>query len=161
MIVGDRRYMQSEMSGDLVTYLNDHYTGSVGAIDLARQGARQYAGSELGSFLSTLAREIEEDREALRRMMRVAEARPHRVKHALAWAGGKAMMIKLRMSPQPLMLLETLALGITGTALGWRALAAAGNPVGAPLDDLIARAERQLAGVEEHRLAAARTSLAA
>jgi hypothetical protein len=148
------------MSGDLVTYLNDHYTGSVGAIDIVHQGARRYAGSELGRFLASLEREIEEDREALRRIMDVAEARPHRVKHALAWAGGKAMTVKLRMSPQPLMLLETLSLGITGKALGWRALAAAGNPVHAPLDDLIARAEAQLARVEEHRVAAAGKALA-
>jgi hypothetical protein len=148
------------MPRDLITYLNDHYTGSVGAIDLVQDGARRYSGSELGAFLASLAREIEEDRESLRRMMQTVEARPHRVKHALAWAGGKAMRVKLRMSPQPLMLLETLALGITGKMLGWRALAAAGNPVGAPLDDLILRAQSQLARVEEHRVTAARSSLA-
>jgi hypothetical protein len=52
--------------------------------------------------------------------------------------------------------LETLGLGITGKLMGWRALAAADNPVNAPLEDLVARAENQLAAVEAHRVAAAR-----
>jgi hypothetical protein len=140
----------------LVTYLNDHYTGSVAAIDLVEHGARRYAGSELGAFLAGLAREIEADRDALRAVMGVAGARPHRTKHVTAWIAEKAMRLKMRRDPQPLMLLETLALGIHGKLLGWRALAAAGNPTRAPLDDLIARAESQLAQVEDHRLAAAR-----
>jgi hypothetical protein len=40
-------------------------------------------------------------------------------------------------------------------------LAAACKPVGAPLDDLTRRAEAQLAGVEEHHVAAARNAFAA
>jgi hypothetical protein len=145
----------------LSTYLNDHYTGSVAAIDLVRHGARRYEGSELGVFLAGLERAIEEDRDALRRAMAAAGARPHRAKHATAWIAEKGMRLKMRRGPQPLMLLETLALGISGKLAGWRALAAAGNPVGAPLELLIGRAEEQLAAVEEHRIAAARSALAA
>lgn len=144
------------MDVSLRTYLNDHYTGSVAAIDLVHDGARQHAGSELGDFLAGLAREIEADRDALRAVMAVAGARPHRAKHVTAWLGEKAMRLKMRRAPQPLMLLEMLALGIRGKLLGWRALAAAGNPTRAPLDHLIERAESQLAQVEQHRLAAAR-----
>jgi hypothetical protein len=143
----------------LEEYLNDHWTGSVGAADLVRHGAERYAGSELGTFLAGLAREIAEDRGALDRAMDAVDARPHRLKHASAWAGARAMRLKLRRGPQPLMLLEMLALGISGKLMGWRALAAAGNPVGASLEDLIERAERQFAAVEEHRVAAARQSL--
>jgi hypothetical protein len=139
----------------LRTYLNDHYTGSVAAIDLVRDGARRHAGSELGDFLAGLAREIEEDRDALRAMMGVAGARPHRAKHVTAWIGEKALRLKMRRAPQPLMLLETIELGIYGKLLGWRALAAAGNPTRAPLDHLTERAESQIERVELHRLAAA------
>jgi hypothetical protein len=139
----------------LITYLNDHYTGSVAAVDVVKHGARRYAGSELGTFLAGLAREIEADRDALRAIIAAVGARPHRGKHATAWVAAKGMRLKMRRSPQPLMLLETLALGIHGKLLGWRALAAAGNPTGAPLDELIARAESQVARVEERRLAAA------
>jgi hypothetical protein len=139
----------------LVTYLNDHYTGSVAAIDLVNHGARRHAGSELGGFLAGLAREIEADRDALRKVMAAVGARPHRTKHATAWIAEKGMRLKMMRDPQPLMLLETLALGIDGKLLGWRALAAAGNPTGAPLEELIARAESQLAQLERHRLAAA------
>ncbi len=139
----------------LVTYLNDHYTGSVAAIDLARHGARRYEGSELGVFLAGLEREIEQDRDALRSAMSAVGARPHRAKHVTAWIGEKGMRLKLRRAPQPLMLLETLTLGIHGKLLGWRAQEAAGNPTGAPLGLLIERAEAQLALVEAHRLAAA------
>jgi hypothetical protein len=140
----------------LVTYLNDHYTGSVAAVDLVKYGARRYAGSELGAFLAGVAHEIEADRDALRAIMATAGARPHRAKHVTAWIGEKAMRLKMLRDPQPLMLLEMLALGIHGKLLGWRALAAAGNPTRAPLDHLIERAESQLAQVEVHRLAAAR-----
>lgn len=139
----------------LATYLNDHYAGSVGAIDLVKDGARRHSGTEVGTFLAGLAREIEQDRESLRRVMAAAGARPHRAKHLTAWFAEKGMRIKMRRAPQPLMLLETLELGITGKLLGWRALEAAGVAVPVALDDLIARAEAQIAAVERHRLAAA------
>jgi hypothetical protein len=140
----------------LAVYLNDHYTGSVGAIDLVQHAAKRYSGSELGTFLAGLAREIEEDREALRAILASLDARPHRVKFVTAWLGEKAAQLKQRRAPQPLMELEMLGLGVTGKLMGWRALAAADNPVNAPLEELIGRAERQLAAVEAHRLAAAR-----
>jgi hypothetical protein len=69
----------------LAVYLNDHYTGSVGAIDLVQHAAKRYSGSELGTFLAGLAREIEEDREALRAILAPLDARPHRVKFVTAW----------------------------------------------------------------------------
>jgi hypothetical protein len=149
------------MSHDALTsYLNDHYTGSVGGIDLAKHAAQRYSGSELGTFLAGLEREIEEDRAALRSILAALDARPHRFKYVTAWLGEKGAQLKLRRGPKPLMELEKLCLGIFGKLSGWRALAAAGNPANAPLDDLIARAERQLAAVETHRQAAAARALA-
>lgn len=53
----------------LSVYLNDHLMGSTAVIEVVRRASREHAGTELGAFLSRLAREIAEDRQALRRLM--------------------------------------------------------------------------------------------
>jgi hypothetical protein len=148
-------------------YLNDHYAGSVGALELARRAAGEQEGTELGRFLATLAREIEEDRDALRRIMSAAGVRPHRHKYMATWLLEKAGRLKpnghvLQSSPlSPLVELEALATGIGGKEMLWRALQAADAPAaGQPLDELIVRAQNQRARLEEHRLAVARDALA-
>jgi hypothetical protein len=146
----------------LSVYLNDHLAGSTTAIELVRYAAREHEGTGLGSFLSRLAVEIEEDRQALRRVMAAAGARPDTAKIALAWLAEKARRLKLngrllRRSPlSPFIELETLELGIYGKQLLWQALREHRPPGAAAvdLDHLITRAERQRGEVERHRLAA-------
>ena len=125
----------------------------------AQYAVKQHEGTELGAWLNVLIRDIEADRQALRRVMAAAGVRPDPVKQALAWAAEKAGRLKLngrllRRSPlAPLLEIEAAELGITGKLLLWRVLRAR-RPPGADavdLDALIARAERQRDAVEEHR----------
>jgi hypothetical protein len=147
----------------LAIYLNDHLAGSTGAIAMVRRAASEHQGTELGAFFSHLAGEIEQDRQALRRVMAAAGARPQHAKIALALLGEKAGRLKLngrllRRSPlSPFVELEALEVGIYGKQLLWQALREHRPPGSdaADLDALIARAQRQRDDVERHRLAAA------
>jgi hypothetical protein len=155
------------MSRYLGIYLNDHYAGSVGAVELAKRAAREHADGELGRFFAWLGEEIEADREVLRQIMSAAGTRPHRHKYALAWLAEKAGRFKpnghlIRGSPlSPLLELEMLATGIVGKELLWRSLQATpGVPdAGHAFEGLIARAQDQRARVEAHRLDVARHAL--
>jgi hypothetical protein len=153
----------------LATYLNDHLAGSTVAHELARRAASENAGTELGAFLTSLAGEIDADRTALRELMASLGVGPDRAKLAFAWLAEKAGRLKpnaqLRgYSPlSPLVELEVLAIGVRGKLAMWRALEQVAGPP--PLDadrlqDLAARAERQAADVERHRLEVARSALA-
>jgi hypothetical protein len=154
----------------LATYLNDHLAGSTAGVELARRAAAENEGSELGTFLTRLAGEIEADRDALREMMDSLGVRPDRAKVAAAWLGEKLGRLKpnaqLRgYSPlSPLVELEILLLGITGKRLLWNALAEVAGEHGLDaqrLEELAARAERQRTEVEERRVAVARRALGA
>lgn len=157
------------MSEFLAIYLNDHYAGSVGAVELIKRGRKEHAGTELGDFLGELGPQIEADREALRQIMAAADAKPHWYKYGFAWLAEKVGRLKpngrLReKSPlSPLVELEALLTGITGKEMLWRALQSTpGAPTaGHSLDDLIERAQTQRAAVEEHRRAIARVALSA
>jgi hypothetical protein len=146
----------------LAVYLNDHLAGSTAVLELVRRAAGEYEGSELGTFLSRLAGEFEEDREALRRVMSAAGVREQAAKLALAWLAEKAGRLKLngsilsRSPLTPLVELEAVELGVHGKVLLWHVLRARLPPGSAAvdLDELIARAERQAAELEEHRVAA-------
>jgi hypothetical protein len=146
----------------LAVYLNDHLAGATMAVELARRASGEHAGSELGTFLARVATEIAEDRDALRRVMDAAGARPDLAKVAVAWMGEKVGRLKLngrilgRSPLSPVVELEILAIGITGKLLLWRLLREHRLPgsTAVDLDDLIARAERQREEVEEHRIAA-------
>jgi hypothetical protein len=153
----------------LAIYLNDHYAGAVGAVELIKRGRKEHAGTELGDFLGELGPQIEADREALRQIMAAADAPPRPYKVALAWLAEKVGRLKpngrLReRSPlSPLVELEALEAGIAGKAMLWRSLQATpGVPTaGHSIEDLIARAESQRSAVEEHRRSIARVALSA
>jgi hypothetical protein len=70
-------------------YLNDHLAGSTAIVELVRRAAREHEGTELGGFLTRLGADISQDRQALRRVMDAAGARPDRVKILAAWAAEK------------------------------------------------------------------------
>jgi hypothetical protein len=146
----------------LAVYLNDHLAGSTTVLELVRRASREHADTELGSFFSRLAVEVSEDRQALRRVMALAGARPQWAKIALAWLAEKAGRFKLngrllrRSALSPLIELETAETGIYGKMLLWQVLREQRPPGSSAvdLDDLIARAQRQVAGVERRRLGA-------
>jgi hypothetical protein len=148
-------------------YVNDHVAGSTGAIELTRRASGQYEGSELGTFFSRIGQEISEDRATLEAIMARNGISHARHKHAAAWLAEKAGRLKfngalLRRSPlTPFVELETLAIGINGKLLLWRALQAAppDPETAAQVDYLIERAEQQLAEVEQRRIEAGRAAL--
>ncbi len=147
----------------LTVYLNDHLAGSTAIFELVRRSAREHQSTELGTFLSGLAVEIAEDRQALRRVMAGAGVRPDVAKAAVAWMAEKAGRLKfngrlLSRSPlSPLIELDVAEVGIYGKLLLWQALRDQRPPGSAAvdLDELIARAQGQLADVERHRVVAA------
>ena len=141
-------------------YLNDHLAGSTFAVELARRAAGEYDGTELGAFLARLAREIAEDRQALRRVMAAAGARPDAAKCTLAWVAEKVGRLKLngrllsRSPLSPLLELEALEVGIYGKRLLWEGLREQHvlGSTAVDLDELVDRARRQLDEVEGHRM---------
>jgi hypothetical protein len=139
----------------LSIYLQDHYAGSTGGLEMAKRSSKANGDTEFGGPLTRLATEIGEDREALARIMGRLEAGRAPVKAALAWGAEKAGRLKpngqLRgYSPLSRVLeIEALVTGVGGKLSLWRALQAIA-PSDPRLDaallaDLAGRAEDQLA----------------
>jgi hypothetical protein len=154
----------------LATYLNDHLLGSTVGTELVQRAARENQGSELGEFLTGVAREIEDDRETLLALMSELGVKPDQLKVAAGWIAEKLGRLKpnaqLRgYSPlSPLVELEGLLIGIQGKLAMWQVLAEVAEQVGvdrARMEELSARAERQQADIERHRLEVGRRALTA
>jgi hypothetical protein len=149
----------------LAIYLNDHLAAATAARELVRRAAGSNRGSEYGPFLERLAVEIDEDRESLLEIMRALGVGVDRVKVLAGWSGEKLGRLKLNgrllgYSPLSRMVeLEALTLGVNGKLGLWRVLGelAPREPRLArfDFDELIARGERQLDGLESQRLRAA------
>ena len=157
-------------SKDLLgTYLNDHYSGATAGSELAQNISEENAGNKYGSFLSELAREIEQDRATLEDLISKLGIEKNPVKEAAGWVMEKFSRIKLSEGMtgdadlKRLLQFETLSLGIEGKASMWRALreVSASYPVlaDADLDGLAKRADSQRATLEEHRLEVAKAAL--
>jgi hypothetical protein len=149
----------------LAIYLNDHLAAATAARELVRRAAGSNRGSEYGPFLERLAVEIDEDRESLLEIMRALGVGVDRVKVLAGWSGEKLGRLKLNgrllgYSPLSRMVeLEALTLGVNGKLGLWGVLGelAPREPRLArfDFDELIARGERQLDGLEVQRLRAA------
>jgi hypothetical protein len=152
----------------LSIYLNDHLAGATLGVELAKRSRISNRGTALGDFLERLVREIETDRETLKRLISELGVEPDRIKTFGAWAAEKLGRLKLNgqfrgYSPlSRLVELEGLHLGITGKREMWVALqrALADEVPGFEFEGLWRRAERQAAEVEQHRLEAAEAVLA-
>lgn len=148
-------------------YLNDHYAASVAAVQLARRAAQSNRGTPCGEVLSTLAAEIDEDRQTLKLIMQRLGIRADPAKAAVAWSAEKLGRLKLNgqltgYSPlSRLEELEILSLGVEGKLAMWRTLSRAvehGVPE-AEVEPLIKRALSQRRRLERQRLAAAQEAL--
>ena len=143
-------------------YLNDHLAGATGGMELARRSAGAHRGTEAGTTLTRLAKEIQEDREALLAIMAALEVPVRQYKVATAWAAEKVGRLKLngrlldRSPLSSLVELETLRLGVEGKACLWRTLLleAKHEPRldAAELNALLDRATSQLETVEAMRM---------
>ena len=149
----------------LATYLNDHLAGSTVGLELAQRAAANNRSTTLGRALVQLARDIEEDRQALEDVMRRLDVGRDRLKVMASWSAEKLGRLKLNgelVSYSPLSRLEELEmlrLGVEGKLALWRTLrhGLADDPRlrGVDLDGLIQRAGSQLRRLERHRLRAA------
>ena len=143
-------------------YLNDHLAGSAIGLSLARRTLRSNPDGELGEFLRWLVAQIAEDRDTLVRLMDAIGARRNPVKERgarlLELAGRVKLNGQLRgySDLSRVLELEGLVVGIEGKRALWTELRESGRSFPVDLDALIARAAEQQAGVERHRLAAAR-----
>jgi hypothetical protein len=155
----------------LATYLNDHLSGSVAAVELLEHLEKAYAETEMARFFAALRSDIEADRQELKALMDRLDVSESRPRKATAWLAGKFTELKMRLDDGargPLRLLESLeaiALGIQGKLALWRALSAAAQ-IAPPLlksdyERLAQRAEEQHSRIEAHRIEAAKTALSA
>jgi hypothetical protein len=148
----------------LKIYLQDHLAGATAGLELARRSAGSNDGSPLGDFLDGIAEELVEDREILTEIMDALDVPQDKVKNALGWGAEKLGRLKPNgqltgYSPlSRLVELEGLTVGVRGKLSLWENLRATfGEEVAdRNLDGLIARANRQLEGLTEHRTEAAR-----
>ena len=147
---------------NLVSYLNDHLAGSVGALELLDRLVETQEGKPLHGFFQELRRDIEKDQEKLEELIQRLGAEESTVRKAGAWIAEKLSRPKLPLTDDGdgehglFLALEALALGITGKRLLWRALETASQsaPALASLDyrELERRASEQGERVEEKRL---------
>jgi hypothetical protein len=143
-------------------YLNDHLAGATGGTELARRMARTHRGTGRERDLGRLAREIAEDQDSLRDIMKTLGVPVRRHKAAAGWLGEKAGRLKpngrlVRRSPlAPLLELEMMRLGVEGKAAGWRTLRELADSDerldSARLDGLLARARQQATLLEDLRI---------
>ena len=149
-------------------YLQDHLAGATAGHELAKRAAASNSDTELGEFLRRLEREIAEDFQSLLDVMDELGVRPDPIKRSLAWGAEKVGRLKpngrlLGYSPLSRVVeLEGLHVGISGKLSLWQLLeTTSGAEISsADLGELIARAQRQLGGLEPHRMAAAQEAFA-
>jgi hypothetical protein len=148
----------------LGVYLNDHLAGATAGSELASRMARSHRGEEESGPLSRLAVEIAQDRSALLAIMASLDISARAYKVGAAWIGEKLGRLKfngrlLGRSPlSDLEELEVLRLAVEGKAAGWRTLRTLADTDtrldAGHLDELLSRANRQSAQLEELRVRA-------
>lgn len=153
----------------LGTYLTDHFAGASAGSELAQKLSSENAGTEYGSFLSELARDIEQDRSTLEDLMNRVGVEKNPIKEAGGWLMEKLSRVKLSDAMtgstdlKNLLEFEALSLGIEGKLVMWQALKEVRGSYpelgDVDLDSLVKRAETQRASLEEHRREAARRGL--
>jgi hypothetical protein len=152
----------------LATYLNDHWAGSVVAIEILEHFEAE--GTDLTPQLRVLKTDIEADRAELKKLMDRLGISESRVKKVGTWISEQLTEAKLEIDDESggtlrrLERLEFLALGIDGKAALWSALNAASAIAphlhGPDYEHLAQRARDQRRRVEVLRLEAACLALA-
>jgi hypothetical protein len=148
----------------LASYLNDHLAGAVAALELLADLIATHKGQPLQEFFVDLRRDIEADVNVLRKLIGRTRAKESLLRKTVAWIAEKFVSAKFTAAGEEIgglglmQALETLALGIRGKQLLWRALAASDWPALQDVDlaQLEARAIEQQDRVEAKRLDAVR-----
>jgi hypothetical protein len=137
-------------------------TGATAGVELARRAAGAASG-RAAEELARLADEIARDRDELLSIMGSLDVPVQRFKVYTGWLAEKVGRLKLngriagRSPLSDLVELEGLRMAVQGKAAGWETLRARTRRGVDParLDDLAARAERQLATLDDLHAAAA------
>lgn len=134
-------------------YLNDHLTGAFGGAALARRMADTHPDSRRAAELRRLARDVEQDRDDLVRIMNTLAVPVRHYRTWLGLAGERIARLKpngslTRRSPlSDLIELEAMRTGVEGKTALWQALRAIADTHPrldqADLDRLIQRAAEQ------------------
>lgn len=141
------------------TYLQDHYAGAVGGVELARRVEDENKGTELEDRFHLVRVQIEEDHEVLGRLLEQYGVEPSRAKNAGSWVAEKVARLKsngkvMEYSPLSRVLeVEGLIGAVNMKRALWETLAQRQtNGSAIKAEELIARAEAQLETLEDlHR----------
>jgi hypothetical protein len=120
---------------NLTTYLKDHHTGSVAALELVDHLIETFEGKSLEQFFKSLRKEIDADQGKLQELTKKAGAKESAVRKAGAWVAEKFARMKVRINDSEkdqmglLNAPEALLIGITGKEALWSALEAASKNV--------------------------------
>ncbi|HEX5176710.1 MAG TPA: hypothetical protein VFV83_06770 [Chthoniobacteraceae bacterium] len=121
--------MSNAAKGDEIdVYLKDHYAGGIGALEVLEHSIKAHAGTPLAAFFADLRRDIKADHDQLHNLMSALGLADSDMRNAGAWLAEKFSRAKIGFSGgedsglRLLQTLESLALGITGKQLLWRAL---------------------------------------
>jgi hypothetical protein len=135
----------------LETYLSDHLSGSIVAIDVARRRASSQGDDEIGTFLRGFIADVERDQRTLRNVIASLDASPSLVKELVAsgasWVDSLRGALNLPGAPNLVRDLELLIMGVRGKELLWRALGEIGVETDPSIHDLQVRAAEQIAGL--------------
>lgn len=148
----------------LRTYLQDHHAGATAGLELARRTAGANEESEYGPELARIAREIEDDRDSLERVMERIGVKPSKVKDGALWTAEKLGRLKpnnsvVGYSPLSRVVeLEGLVIGVTGKLALWESLREA---LGEGVDGIDFAELSRRAGDQRSRLEALRKRAAA
>jgi FAD/FMN-containing dehydrogenase len=147
----------------LAIYLNDHFAGATGGVELLKRAAQARGGAERDALVA-LGRQGVEDRDALAQVMADLEVPVDRPKAAVGWIAEKAGRLKPNgrvFSRSPLsnvLEAESALLGVQGKAACWRTLRTLSETDERLstewLDTLLERAEAQSLTLENIRLGA-------
>lgn len=163
------RLAASSPTERLHLYLADHLAGAQAGTALARHCQKVHRASPTGPAWARLADDIEQDFQWLQQILSVLGISPSRLKHATAVVVERASRLKpngqvLGRSPlSDLLELEALSAGVAGKRSLWLSLAASlgTEPLRTvSLDELVVRADEQLALLDSIRPALATAALA-
>lgn len=153
---------------ELSALMNDHLAGAVAAITLLKDYRERLDGGEGDELLARIIPEIEQDRDALKRMISDLEFKPSKAKQAVGWLSetfieARINAIRTRNSAAGLLfLLEALLMGIYSKQLLWEALQAIQDDLpalaGYDYAHLIERAKQQREPLRKHHAALAQAA---
>lgn len=157
------------MNSNLERYLNDHLSGSAGAVDLIETLAHNHAGTSDEAFFHNLKAEVEEERELLHSLLAAVGKSHSKILEMignLTAKGGRLKLLWEGMDSGELGIfeaLEILSLGIGGKRSLWLMLGKIAPAIpewaGTDFAALATKAQEQLDAVEARRITAGERAL--